>query len=498
MLKPIKKEDGITASERYLAKLSEHTFLGLWSYPNVYTNEGYSKNNEGKELCDLLVVFDNKVIIFSDKDINFNGQIDVNVAWKRWFKKSVVKSAAQLYGAESWIRRYSDRLFLDKNCQAAFPVTISPNKMEVYLVAVTKNSSSPAGSYFSTFGEGSSGTLMQVYPFSKDESLEHPFIIGDLNPAKTFVHVLDEITLDLLLTELDTISDFTSYLKEKELAIRDGFLQQAAGEEDLLAHYLHHPEKTRLGAIPRLTGDQSEHSIVIAEGAWEEYKSSNLAQGLQSFRKKSRYWDELISLFSDHILRAKVGLGSDLPFEIHERAVNYLAAENRLSRGYLCEAFEDKLRTVPHNSRSARLAFSPQYKDRLYVFLFFPRNNDLTDSDYRLSRKNAIEAYSFVAKYQNPEANHVIVLATETQNSETRSEDIFSVHYDSPLTIEERKDARRIMKEHNVLNHTKKFNSKYITDSTRPYMNMAPNIGRNSPCICGSGKKYKKCCLRTV
>lgn len=25
---------------------------------------------------------------------------------------------------------------------------------------------------------------------------------------------------------------------------------------------------------------------------------------------------------------------------------------------------------------------------------------------------------------------------------------------------------------------------------------LAPNIGRNAPCLCGSGKKYKKCCGR--
>ncbi|WP_133471776.1 SEC-C metal-binding domain-containing protein [Paraglaciecola marina] len=499
MLKPIIKEGGITASERYLAKLAEHTFLSLWSYPNVYTDEGYSKNNEGKELCDLLVVFDNKVIIFSDKDINFNVEIDVNVAWKRWFKKSVIKSAAQLYGAESWIQRYSDRLFLDKKNQVAFPITILMKELEVYLIAVTKNSNAPAEGYFSTLGKGSTGTLMQVYPFSKNESLDNPFIIGDLNPSKSFVHVLDEVSLDLLLNELDTISDFTTYLKEKELAIRDGFLQQTAGEEDLLAHYLLNPEKTKLGTIPRLIGNQRDHSIMIAEGAWEEYTSSDLAKGLKSFRDKSFYWDELITLFSKHILSAQVGWGSEVPFNIHEKAVNYLAAENRKSRGCLCEAFEDKLQTVPQNTRSARLTFSPQYKDRLYVFLFFPRNDKQTNSDYRLSRQDAIKAYSLVAKYQNPEAIHVIVLATETQKSETRSEDIYSVHYDKSLSTEERKEAKRIMKENNVLNYTKRFNSKYLSaESTRPYINMSPDVGRNSPCICGSGKKYKKCCLGTV
>ena len=28
-----------------------------------------------------------------------------------------------------------------------------------------------------------------------------------------------------------------------------------------------------------------------------------------------------------------------------------------------------------------------------------------------------------------------------------------------------------------------------------PIVRSAPKIGRNDPCPCGSGKKYKKCCL---
>lgn len=28
-----------------------------------------------------------------------------------------------------------------------------------------------------------------------------------------------------------------------------------------------------------------------------------------------------------------------------------------------------------------------------------------------------------------------------------------------------------------------------------PYVNPLPKIGRNEPCPCGSGKKYKKCCI---
>lgn len=32
-------------------------------------------------------------------------------------------------------------------------------------------------------------------------------------------------------------------------------------------------------------------------------------------------------------------------------------------------------------------------------------------------------------------------------------------------------------------------------DQTQPILNHQKNIGRNDPCPCGSGKKYKKCCL---
>jgi len=28
-----------------------------------------------------------------------------------------------------------------------------------------------------------------------------------------------------------------------------------------------------------------------------------------------------------------------------------------------------------------------------------------------------------------------------------------------------------------------------------PFVRAGPKVGRNDPCPCGSGKKYKKCCL---
>jgi len=39
------------------------------------------------------------------------------------------------------------------------------------------------------------------------------------------------------------------------------------------------------------------------------------------------------------------------------------------------------------------------------------------------------------------------------------------------------------------------FNGKVIFDRVRQPIRVEKKIGRNSPCPCGSGKKYKKCCL---
>jgi hypothetical protein len=74
----INKSSGTTPTEEYLAKICEKTFLSLWSYPNLYKPEG-RKNGKGvgTEICDLLVVFGNHVIIFSDKGASFNTNIDI-------------------------------------------------------------------------------------------------------------------------------------------------------------------------------------------------------------------------------------------------------------------------------------------------------------------------------------------------------------------------------------------------------------------------------------
>ena len=181
MLKPIVKELGVTEGERYLAKLANSTFVGMWSYPSVYRDEGVSKNGIGQETADLLVVFGETVIIFSEKDISFNCEIDVKVAWPRWCRKAIYESIGQLRGGEAFIRKYPERLFLDKRCTESFPLPLFSHTLQVHLVAVTRNSAAPCKKYFDTIKPGSSKSLAFQQGLSKDGVFSNPFFITDFD-----------------------------------------------------------------------------------------------------------------------------------------------------------------------------------------------------------------------------------------------------------------------------------------------------------------------------
>ena len=63
-----------------------------------------------------------------------------------------------------------------------------------------------------------------------------PVSVGDM--GKGYVHVLDELAFDAVMSELDTITDFVKYLQEKE-ALQERDLQIiVSGEENLFALYL--------------------------------------------------------------------------------------------------------------------------------------------------------------------------------------------------------------------------------------------------------------------
>jgi hypothetical protein len=232
---PIIKARGVTKAERRLQRLAEHSFLSLWSYPNLFIDKGSSKN-KGQEFCDTLVVFGKHVLIFSDKDIAYPRIDDRDVAWRRWFKNAVMKSAHQVYGAERWLKHYPNRIYLDRACTQPFPLELpSPTEMIVHRIVVAHGASEWCKREL-----GGTGSLMIIPSVVGEAHYDltmpmQPFMIGQVNPEKGFVHVFDDTTLDVVMKTLDTITDFTNYLMRKERFIISGKLALASGEDDLLA-----------------------------------------------------------------------------------------------------------------------------------------------------------------------------------------------------------------------------------------------------------------------
>jgi hypothetical protein len=87
----------LNATEQFVYDICRGSFLSLWSYANP---QGESA---GKELCDVLVICDPDVIIFSVKDVKVADTADSQVQFERWTRKAIEASARQLYGAERWI-----------------------------------------------------------------------------------------------------------------------------------------------------------------------------------------------------------------------------------------------------------------------------------------------------------------------------------------------------------------------------------------------------------
>jgi hypothetical protein len=210
--------EGVTAAERHLAKLCKQSFLSLWSYPSVFRDQGQKDGKgDGKEVCDLLVVFENHIIIFSDKDCEFRDTGDFATEWGRWYKKAVLKSAEQVYGAERWIRQFPTRLFLDRRCSNPFPITLpDPEHATFHRVVVAHN-----GARRCREAMGGSGSLLINNTVRGNEHLGLPFTIGQVNPNNGFVHVFDDTTLHIVMSTLDTITDFTG-VPNKKGAITNG------------------------------------------------------------------------------------------------------------------------------------------------------------------------------------------------------------------------------------------------------------------------------------
>lgn len=441
---------GTTDSERVLARLARKAFLSLWSYPNVYSDEGkLAAKGDGKELVDLLVVFGSDVLLFSDKHCAFQSDVDIKIAWPRWYKRAIEKSVRQLAGAESFLRRFPARVFVDKSCQTNLPVALpDPSVARYFLIAVTRGGHEAAIRHF---GGGSSGSVMLNSMLEGDLHYERPFEIGFPLKNRRFVHVLDEVTVDTLLEELDTVPDLVDYLTCKERYFgAKGVFMHIAGEEELLAQYMCTMENGR-HAFPKLP--IGTDAVTLLEGDWQFYRSSPQRTAKREADQGSYMWDALIE-YQASFVRAgtAISLTETTPEAIdHERILRALAAEPRLSRRELAKHFRFALSKSEPGKKFVRLILSGDNMSRAYVFLTIPVPPDVDYQTYRELRSEALFAYCHGLKVRFPQVTEAIGIASEPFSERVASLDFLYVDLVEEMSPEESDAWKNAMEELDVL-----------------------------------------------
>lgn len=441
---------GTTDSERALARLARKAFLSLWSYPNVHSDEGRSNGKgDGKELVDLLVVFGTDVLLFSDKHCAFQSNVNIKVAWPRWYKRAIEKSAQQLAGAESFLRRFPDRVFVDKSCLTKLPVILpDPSVARYFLIAITRGGHEAAVRHF---GGGSSGSLMLNSMLEGKAHYERPFEVGFPLQGRRFLHVLDEVTVDILLEELDTVSDLVDYLACKERYFgANGVFMHVAGEEELLAQYMCTMENGR-HALPNIPPGAG--AVTLLEGDWRFYRTSSQRAAKHEADQDSHMWDELIE-YQASFVRAgtAIGLPETPPETIdHERILRALAAEPRLARRELAGHFRFALSKSEPGKKFVRMILSGSTMSRAYVFLTAPRPLDVNYPAYREMRSAALLAYCHGIKVRFPHVAEAIGIASEPFSETVSSQDFLYVDLTEEIGREESTAWKDMMEELDVL-----------------------------------------------
>ena len=438
----IKRADGITESERYLKVLCDRTFLSLWSYSGVYRDQISGEITEGKEVCDLLVVFENHIIIFSDKDCQFPNTDRLALDWNRWFKRAIQKSADQVWGAEGWIKKTQNRLFLDRSCTIPFPIDIPDlSTAKFHLIVVAHDNSMRCQQEL-----GGSGSLMINTSIKGDahyvnENDDVPFFIGDIDPNRTFVHVLGDTSLDIVLGTLDTISDFVSYLTKKEKLLRSDATIIAAGEEDLLAYYLKNTnEYSEHDFVVPFSSDGQIQNLFFDKGHWEDFIQSPERNAQVLADRVSYIWDRLIESLSNHVLEDTQFFTTHPSVKEIEPLLRFLARESRLVRRNLASALSGLIASAPKNVRATRYSCPTTSQEPYYVFLTLPQFDWMTYDQYREIRRNVLEACCSGVKLKFSDAQHIVGIATEPGfDNEGRSED--AMYFDATDWTEE--DAAR-------------------------------------------------------
>ena len=374
-------------SEKKLGILARKTFLSMWSYENPFYEQG-------KELCDVLVVFENDVIIISDKMNKFGDHASPAVNWQRWYRKAVVASARQLCGARNHIRNFPEKIYIDAKASSSLPLKLpSSDLMKIHLIAVANGCEDAC--------EASTGNRS----LSIDTGIvspDIPFAVGCLTEDNDFLHIISTPALDAMFDCFDTTRDFLDYLNRKRSAM---FSERwrIRGEENFIAAYMTSQPGNNDFYVPVTSFCVNEDVRIVSSGLWDSYSVSKQRISRKNFWAKSYVIDQIVNEIAEDYAKKRMIVGQNQPVSYHEAAFRLLASESRLSRQALAGSFLD-IYCEGTSTFWSVISESLDNPGVHYLWLLYPQPPDevsLAEVEYYLDRE--LKKYLLVAqsKYRN-------------------------------------------------------------------------------------------------
>lgn len=413
------KSQGLTESEMLLASLCEQSFFDLWTYPNLF-------KKPAKELVDLMVVFRNDVLLFSDKSCAYPETGDPKLDWQRWYSRAIAKSAHQVHQAERWLRSYPGCVFLDAKATQKLPLDLpAADVLNIHRICVTTGAADHCRRV--------TGQPMLGLNFTITGNVA-PLSVGTVPEAKGFLHVFDADALALVMRELDTISDFVAYLNAKADIVGLGLLKGAPTEADVLAYYLHNGR----------TFPNEGREFVLQPNLWRQVEAQAPFRDGRLLNQRHRLWDRLIERLTRLYLTGELQFGNETTMSDHERLVRVMASENRFYRRILSQAIEDRARRAQGGWIGSILP--SEDPNVLYVLLMGPGAPRNEYDEYRSRRSQELGLRCYAAKAARPNAKIIVGIGLDAPGQQGSSEDLIYLDA-SNWTDEEAQRAESIRKD---------------------------------------------------
>jgi hypothetical protein len=480
----ISKSQGQTPTEVSLARLCDGTFLKLWSYANPF-------KSDGKELCDLIAVFENHVFLFFDRESRTfdTSSQDISVIWPRWKKTAIDRQIATADGAARYIQRCPDEVYLDQKCTVRLPIRLAEDNLVVHRFIVAHGAKDACLEFSPDNVSGSLGITYSDDP--DDPRTAFPFIVH-LRRANP-VHILDSHTLGIILAELDTFRDFVSYIDAKEQAISRYDHLSYCGEEDLLGHYFQNYDvKAKRHFIG--TTRKRINLLHIAEGTWVSVANSAPYRRKKEADASSYLWDDLLQRTAQNALDGTLSGNSDIYNS--QSAIFEMAKEPRFIRRALADHIKNAIAEFPYDREGVvrHISFMPSYyPGTKYIFLQLRWPESTVgdyDTEYRPLRRTMLEIACGAVRNKFPHLKKVIGIAIDApKDKPTNSEDFILM--DAEWSDERRQTYEDLNKELKFfeMRDLKMGRGRVKNFPDARKVPSRPKIGRNEPCPCGFWEK---------